>query len=430
MTNKPSAAPNYPDILGALSGGTRHSFDALQVAVSPRPVRVEGGKPFSIIVLLQNCLNVDIDAVIVPEFPEVDTAGKKNIITTKLMKPLRIGLRPGEVGYAELPLQVTHQATPGEGYQVGADITVEVKGRNPTRVRDANGGIPVVWDDFPPERQPILEPIQGLGYAATPRGRMTGRSGVVTAPLMILPAAIAGLPPDRKPNYVSLWTSADYVDVTALIQAGKPAIEGILKKLTRTVAFFALLKQTQTLFTAARYRLWAGEAVMIAKLMVQVLESGEALPIGASTVKPRWYAALEDMAKKQTASLKPGSAEPLLIGRLYKHLLYDAAMFGFSALEAVTREDFGTPEEMAEFTENLIHSLEGGNLPLDFSRAYLPLVLGGIIANNVVVMPSERANETVNLLHYALQQRADERDDYTDFIFAMANDLLDRALMS
>lgn len=74
------APPNFPDVLGAITGGRRLILDALHVAAAVRPAAIEAGKTFEVLVIIQNCLNNDVDAVLRLIVPDADIAGKKEHI--------------------------------------------------------------------------------------------------------------------------------------------------------------------------------------------------------------------------------------------------------------------------------------------------------------------------------------------------------------
>src|SRR5215213_5643798 len=136
----------YPDILGAITNGKRLNINVLQVAGATRPPAINAGSPFEAVVLLQNAAATDIDAVIQLILPETDLAGQRGRFSTKMTRPVRIGLRPGEVGFTTLPVMITHQAMPGKDYMFRLEIQVEQKERNNNRVRDENGGTPITID--------------------------------------------------------------------------------------------------------------------------------------------------------------------------------------------------------------------------------------------------------------------------------------------
>ena len=204
----------------------------------------------------------------------------------------------------------------------------------------------------------------------------------------------------------------------------------ILPQLNRSTVFFPLVEATQTHFENAQFRLWAGEAVVIAKLLTLVLENGISQPAPNTTeiVYPRWFVRLCKLLiqNPQAAS----QLDRLVTELLYTDLVYDAALLGFAMLSTVTKEQFGSPDEIGAYASHLATSLDGKGEPLDLSRAYLPLVLGGLIANSRVSMPQEQVRDTIRLALTAREKRAQTNgnDAEASTIFKMADDLIQRAL--
>jgi hypothetical protein len=436
----PARPRNYPNILGAITGGPLLNLGLLQIAAACRPGTVAAGRSLEALAFLQNAADAEIDAVVRIIPPERDLADKPGRFSSPVNKPVRIGLLPGEVGYARLPLLVGHQATPGEAYSVGLEVTVEMRGRSATRVRDEGGGGDFDPADLDDLRRPLLHDVQGLRCATdSEESRRGGLLGVgagralLRAPFSVTPAVIAGLPGDLKADYVRLWTKEDYRDDAWIIAKARPLADSLLPHMNRLRAFFPLVKYTQTCFEGAGYRLYAGEAVLIAKLVCLVLEMGTSMTLAGrrEPVQPGWYAQLCRALVRRPALAAPAHVEGLVTEALYFDLLRDAAMLGFSMVSTITREDFGDEDEQAAFVDRLIDSLVTGGTagpPLDVSRVYLPLVLGGLVANTRLSMPQENPTETVTLLQRALQKRDGERDARTEMVFMMAADLIVRAL--
>jgi hypothetical protein len=351
---------------------------------------------------------------------------------------VRVGLLPGEVAYASLPFSVAHQAAPGDTYVAEVEIQVEVKGRNATRVRDEAGGAVFSVLDLDPARRPIFEAVMGLDYSAevtadSRRGPAANRA-VLYLPFAVDKPTIAGLPEDLKPGFTRLWTEADHVDEARLIEMQRGLAERVLPHLNRLTAFIPLLQYTQERFTAAGYRLWAGEGVLIAKLLSLALEAGNHMTVvgHAEPVPTRWFTALcaalartPDLAGRLRSD--PAAAQRLITETLYLDLLRDACLFGFSMLTTVSRQHFGDESEMDAYVGRLAASLATGSPALDMGRVYVPLVLAGLLVNGRVVMPEEYPPETVGLLRRALDKRADERSERTASVFSMASELMERA---
>jgi hypothetical protein len=194
---------------------------------------------------------------------------------------------------------------------------------------------------------------------------------------------------------------------------------GLLQQLTRDNVFFPLLKATQPHFETARYRLWAGEAVAVAKLMTLVLEAGPLSP-----AHPRWPDALNQLVGANPQAADLANIQALLGKTLYPELAYDAAIFGFTTLMTFTGEDFGSPDEMAEYADGVANSLSTPGNPLDLIHAYLPLVLGGVAINAQVVMPGEDPRDTMRLYARARDKRVAEADEGSQFIIDLADKLI------
>lgn len=432
----------YPDVLGTITNGQRLTLDPLQIAAAIHPDAISAGKSFEVIIVLQNTVEADVDAVVRPILPEKDLGGQAGRFTTKIVKPIRIGLRPGEVGYASLPTLVAHQTTPGKGYTVQIEIQVETKQRELVRVRNENGGTTY----RPTKPNAHVDALRQLTYsveamlakaAGVRLGGSSASKALLSVHFEVLPAAISALPTELKPEYVTLWSAADYVetppelavaftddvfkDETAVALSDsnrtQPAnLNGVLSQLTPDQVFFPLLKLTQTYFEHAHYRLWAGEAVMVAKLLARVLENHDT---------GRWIDTLTHMLAQQPEIAISPDVESVL-DRVYPDLIHDAAIQGFQTLTQSTGEDFGTHDEMVEYADGLVALLTGSGDPLDIIHAYLPLALAGLEANAHIVMSGEKPAQTVDLFASATQKRAAEENDNNQFIFEMARKLIGR----
>ncbi len=421
------SARNYPDVLGWYSA-ERQTVGGLQVALAVRPTPVAAGKAVDVVVLLQNMLGCETDAVLRLVLPERDWAGKVGRFSTPLQKLVRIGMRSGEVGYAELPMLIGHQAQPGE-YSVQVEVVCEPKKHGAARVRRPERPIPFDIHDVVPERRPIFEAIHGLPFAAraglkTPSGQLIG------APFTVQPPTIAALPDEMRPNYVSLWTEADYRDPQFLSAQAGDLVERMLPLLRRDRVFFPLLKAIQARFDAAGYRLWAGEAVMIAKMLTHTLEMGAPIQMAgqAQPIYPHWYGTLSQTLLREPDLAMPSAVEMLVSRILLPDLLFDAGMIAFATLSTLVGESFGDEEELTAHLDKLVSALIAQEAPLDLSLAWLPLALGGLVVNSSVIMARENMIETIHLFLHARGKRLAEASEAQALLFQIADDLIERAL--
>ncbi|PJF31715.1 MAG: hypothetical protein CUN51_01890 [Candidatus Thermofonsia Clade 1 bacterium] len=418
---------NYPDVLGWYSA-ERQTIDSLQVAVAVRPSPVPAGKPVEVIVLLQNMLGGETDALLRLVPPEKDLDGKAGRFSTPVQKVVRVGLRSGEVGYATLPMLVGHQAQSGE-YSVQVEVACEPKKHGAERVRSLEHPAKFDIHDVALERRPIFEAIHGLAFAAQ-SGVKTRTGQLIGAPFTVQPPTIAALPSEMRPNYVSLWTEADYRDPRYLSAKAGDLVQKMLPLFRRTRVFFPLLKTIQARFDAAGYRLWAGEAVMIAKMLTYTLELGAPIHMAGqeSPVFPRWYATLSQTLLDDPDLAVPQAVETLTTRILLPDLIFDSGMVAFSTLSTLTHESFGSDEELQAHLDRLVSALIALNAPLDLTYAWLPLTLGGLVANSSVIMPREDVIETVHLFLNARDKRLDEASEAQNILFEIADDLIERAL--
>lgn len=412
---------NYPDLLGAVTGGTRLNLDVVQCALAVRPAQVPAGAFFEMVLLVQNASDGDVDVVAEPVLPERDAARQKSRFLTRNDR-LRIGLRPAEVGYLTLPVSTSAKTAPASSYEVGLKVTIKRIGKHHARVRLPDGGGVFLMEELSRDVQAQLGALRGLAFSA----EAPGRKNFVQARLEILPPALSTLK-ELKPNWISLWTVQDYLDDATIAARVASEVAAVEPHLTRDVLFMPLLKATQSRFQAAGYPLHPPEAILIAKLLTLLLEQGAAgsMPGPGQPALPRWYSRMCHLLLQE-----PGLAaqpEGLITQLVYPALVHDAVHQGFAMVATVTGESFGTPAELAAYADMVSGAVAEGQ-PLDLAHVYLPLVLGGLIINARLTLPREQIRETVSVLVRALDLRRAERSPENVFVFDLADRLIERAL--
>ncbi len=415
-----SQTVNLPDLLGAITDGDRLNLDVVQCALGVRPSAVPAGKPFEAILLIQNASDVNVDVTAVVSLPEQDAKGKRNRFIVKSGR-LVVGLRPAEVGFMTLPVSSSPQTAPANTYRLNMELSVKrMDNRKPNRVRQTGGGGPFVETELSDEVQAHLWKLQQMVFSV----EKVGRSGL-TAPFVIKPATV-GEVADFSPGWTSLWTMKDHVDAHTLIDRVRDKIEPILPKLKRDTLFFPLLDVIQTRFREnGGYYLKAGEAVLITKSLILAVEQGASLlEAGEDETYPAWVNRLGRVLFDHPEAVR--NVPHLFKETLLPDLIQDAARLSLTMIHTVTGEDFGSEEEQTEYIETLMQRLNRGEQ--DYTHVYLPLVLGGLIANTRVVMPHEVPRETIWLLHKAREERQAELDESNEPIFKLTDQLLDRAL--
>lgn len=421
-------SPNYPDVLGSISSIQRLSLDVADVLFGIDPTQVVAGRPFDALLIVQNNADCEIDAQVRLIIPEKDLKGARGRFTTKADKRIAVGLLPAETGYVSLPILANPQTAPGDGYTLQIEVEIKREARKFERVRSATGGSALHAEDLPQAAQDQIAHLRALQFSSATTGR-PGRTGAtLTFLFAVAPPGISRLEEPSKAGWHSLWTMHDNLDDATLAERARPLTSTVLPQLTRNNVFIPLVRANQAHCEQAGYRLWAGEAVLLSKLMTLILEAG--LP--AATVDeeaapyPHWFMKLCKLLLRRPELAS--NAELLVTDLLYGDLIYDATMSAFSMVKSATTEDMGSPDEMKQYADALVKTLTGEGEPLDYVHFYLPLALGGLLANSRVMMTKEQALDTLELAVNARLHRENERHENNQFVFDLTDQLLDRAL--
>ncbi len=441
MSDTPDT-PNYPDILGYITGGERLNVNVVQVALAVRPRNVRAGRPFEVILLAQNASDVNVDLGVALEVPERDAKKQKGKFISKKNR-LVVGLRPAEVGYIMLPIACMADTAVDNDYR----ISMEVKAKpleKPGRVRLGTGGGKIPIDNLRAETRDQMEELKKLNFVTVKR---FGLGDKLEAAFNVLPGRLGQIP-DFQPGWVNLWAMGDHADDDALLQRyGDRLVTHVLPQLKQAQVFAPLAEATQARFTAAGYPLQTAEAVFIAKFLTYVLEM--AAPKDDSydylgnpvfnitlTLKrrtegdtsdlpnlPNWFNALvHQVARNEELMRVPAQVVSKL---LYIELLRDVLPLAFQMIKTVTGEDMGTAEEIQEYTEQVITRLEAKQ-EMDFTHTYLPLVLAGIIVYDRVVAKDEDLIDTLRSIGDALDQREAEIGEGERFVIDLTKELINR----
>lgn len=437
--------PNYPDVLGYITGGDRLNVSVVQLALAVRPRVSRAGRPFEAILLLQNASDVDVDVTATLQIPETDAKKQKKRFIAKSER-LVVGLRPAEMGYVVLPLSSLPDTAPGDAYKLGMAVDVKPLGK-PRRIRLPEGGGAVVLEHVPDESQDKINDLKRLSYSTAKRGLV---GTVLEASFSIMSGQIGQLA-DLKPGWVSLWKMSDYYkDERLLVERyGDLVVAKVLPQLKRLKLFAPLLQTTQNRFQAGGYPLKPIEARFIVKLLVGILEMAApkedtfdylgddllnvALMLkkgsevnGSAVPLPSWCRGmLRAIDQNEQAADRPAHA---LATALYDELLRDAARHAFKMLKTSTGIELGSDTDVTSYVERLVGDIRKPARKLAFSDAYLPLVMGGIIFSDRIVMPEEKIGEALVDIASTLRERAAERDEDNELVFKLAEQVTDQAL--
>lgn len=430
---------SYPDLLGYVTGGVRFNLSVAQVAAAVRPPEgVRAGQVIPVVVIAQNMLDDDIDLTATVHIPDVDARRNKGKFSVKTPRYV-VGMKAAEVGILVIPVSTTLDITPADGYTITIDFESKPTGKSRERIRSAEGGS---FDPsfVPPDALKKLNTLKDLKYEAQKR---MGRS-TITLTFSILPARLNQPVDDIRAGWISICKLADYTDPRfAMYKFADLITTELLPRLRRDTMFRPLVETTKARFAKAGYALRDAEALLIARLMALILEYAAPsdtahgfVIAGHHNIKallmkdprqldsnlrlPRWFQAMIGaIGKDVRAASAPAQVIPQFV---YDELLYDAILYGFDLVTGATGEDLGSQEEMREYARQNIDRLNRGGM--DFSRVYLPLVLGGILINDKLLMDKEEPAALLVDEGKVLEDRMFEIADDDMPIHEMANQLI------
>ncbi|RMF76759.1 MAG: hypothetical protein D6737_19515 [Chloroflexi bacterium] len=431
---------NYPDVLGYITGGDRINMGVLQVAPTVRPRVIHAGRPFEVIVLMQNASDSDVDVIVAFDLPEKDANGQTERFITNHHR-IEVGLHPAEVGYVTLPATCLPDTAVSDRYKVSLQMSVKTL-KKPTRVRDAEGGDPPDFTFIGPQRRELIATLRKLKFAYHVKRGL--RSSTLEVPFSVMGGKLGKIP-DLHPNWVRLWTLKDYKDDRILLEQNKDLLRNeLLPALNHETAYRSLMIVTDTNFSAAQYPLKRIEASFIAKMMAFVISlsiptSDDAdvlvekdvnlhvlLEKGMSpgTVLPRWFTRLlREITQNNRIAKQPAEGIAHLA---YEELLQDSVERSFKMIATVTGESLGTEEEARQYGQQLANRLSNKE-PLSLIDVYMPLILGGIIIADRLLLPGENINVLLDGISDALQARRNEQTADNELVFTLADTLIDRA---
>ncbi len=431
---------NFPDVLGAITGGPRASLDILQAAAAVRPRPPRSGQVFEILLLLQNASDERLAAAVTLALPETDAQRQRGRFVCA-NPAAQIVLQAAEVGVVIFSVLTLPDAAPSAAYR--ARLTLDVKtAQKPQRVRGNNGGGAFDPRDLLASAAPAFEALTTLQFNAS-----KARGGGFDLEFAL--AAGDGKPAaarEYKTRFVSLWRATSDPHAGPMLQLYSPLLRArLLSQLRRGALLPALTDSTRTRFEKAGYPLREAEAVLIAKLMTLLLEYSVPddtnhgfIAAGRWAVTPllnrpydpdnspeipRWVRGLLRTVEQEPRAA--GSVAAVLAGPAYDDLLYDAVQFGFDLVQASTGEDVGNPAERDAYAADLISLLNSGG-PLDFSRAYLPLIMGGMLINDLLLLPEEKPADQLHGVAAAVEAREKTLPPEEAPLLELTNILLDR----
>ncbi|MBE0691043.1 MAG: hypothetical protein IH587_13070 [Anaerolineae bacterium] len=410
----------YPDVLGALTGGARVNMGVMQFALAINPAVIAAGRASEAMLLAQNTSEHKVEIAVLLHIPDQDAKRQKGRFISRSARVV-VEVQPGEVGYVSLPFAVLPDAATSDQYKLSVDIDVRaVSSGKSARVRAQDGGVTFHPETISKEARPHYEMLQELKFTA----HKPALRNALDATFAITEAHLAP-PPDLKAHWTSLWTLADADKRLLMLQYGDLMTAKVFPQLRRQRVYTALEEATKTHFTDAGYPLYEVEIALIAKMMTLILEyaapkdsahgfvaAGDysIAPLFQRLLRdsnqeiklPHWYSAFLQLLGQDERVVE--HATRIVPRTLYLPLLQDAVEHAFAMVQQVSGQSLGEQNEIVSYAEQLIEMLENKQ-GLTFQRVYLPLIMGGILINDKILMTGEKQDDRVSQLVNILDER-------------------------
>lgn len=436
--------PNYPDVLGAITGGVRANINVVQMATALRPRVARAGRPLEMLLLIQNAADLELEVTATLSLPQVDAKKQKNRFFSKFDR-LIITLKPAEAGLVILPVSTMPDTAVGADYKIGMDVKISPKNnQRPNRIRLTTGGGKIDENMLAPEALNMMNELKSLLWTAN---QGTLRASVLESSFSLMSGTVGAIA-DLRPSWHSLWTLDNYQDNSYLLQRyGQILYKQVLPALTRARIYPVMQEYTGKRFAQVGYRLREEELDTISRLLTLMLEYanpqgkdmkylvGEAYNLARyfdengnlrkRTViqrLPEWVISfLKVLQKEERVAQFPVKG---IAHFCYDSLVRDAINHAFERIIAVLDFHVGTEEEQAQYVDHFFEALNGAKLTFDL--LYLPLVMGGMALNDNVLLKGEKSQEVIMKMREMLQARFAEQNEHTRPVYDLANQLLEQ----
>lgn len=442
-----NTVPNYPDILGFITGGERLLVaNCVEVAIAARPQTVTAGKPFALVALLQNVTDVSVKVMAVLQLPGRDADGQNGRFAAK-QTSMEITLFPAEVGYLVLPVNCRIETATGDGYTIGATFHAKALGK-PRRVRSE--GAPASLDyyfQFTPTTLERLSRLKNHTFSVAKRGFLGGKT--LTSEFTVKPGGEQKIT-RKNPNYIRLWTLSANTDARPLVERyAHVLVRQVIPQLETEALYRALMPVTQQRLWSTGYDIAESETHYITKLMISTLQlaretqsnpayDGEDVYRLAYTVEKDWpddgtpipvphwaRTLLERIGHDAMVSDNTISA---LTGPLYGDLLDDAIHHGFALVNKQTGFSFSR-DDMTAYSAQVTDSLWDPESSLGMIEIYLPLVLGGILVDESVIISHENKLENLHAVREILESAKANASQDDQLVIDLAEDMIAKVMV-
>jgi hypothetical protein len=386
-----------------LTDGARLNTEAVQAALGVFPKQVAVGQTLEVLVLLQSIYDQRVEGSVTIQLPKRDSNGNA-VILFVAQETILVTLNPGEVGLLHIPITPQIPTPAAEGYSFS--VSLDFRRPRGKLIRDVSGGRAPGIPPMSPIRLNILR--HEVGFDANQRGANTRMLNTLSGSFGVMQNVMTAKTGDYTPRWESLWDASKLSEDQAKYAVLEARTQRFATQLTRLTLYEPLIDEIDARFTAAKFPVLPGEAVMIAKVMIYAVEDGLQTEQGFNLAGSRWFqrlanyvddeVVLEDSAKLASVLLTPLLHDSM---RLAYHMVGRAIQE--SKLPKDGKDTVGTPEDHLAQANRLTDGLERG-LPMNLGLIY-PLVLAGLMLHAQVKVPAEGLWDTLEAVRSGWAQR-------------------------
>lgn len=408
--------PLYPDVLGAIAGGLRVTYDnVLQAAIGVFPRGAYINQPIEVILILQSMIDQNMEVRVALNLPRRAPDGG-SIKLAAPQKDVSRTMTPGEVGVLRLPLVALPPTQPAN--EVPIRVAVRHRNRNAKPVRTGVRGAPPSALAASPFKLQALRDVDWIDGASSVSPE------VVTLTFDINAKELPRLQQKLKPSYEVLWTQEKMRDERRNIQSKIDEAREIAATFTRAAVYGSLLHAVDEHYAVGGLPLHPGETAAIAKMLMYTLDDRSQMDAKYRLEDQRWFQALCQVLAhdEQVADWSPGE---IVAGHLTEPLFYEAIHLGFNLVRTRVKVDLGDEAERDNYASRMMRWLSGQAEP-DLVYIYLPLVLGGVIVNHQVTGPGDDPWDVIDGVREAYRGRVRLVEGDAMEIFEILDKLLSR----
>lgn len=409
--------PFYPDVLGAVTGGSRIAHDALQFALGVFPTQVFISQPFEALLMLQNCLDAELPIKVGVRLPTTDRKGAVAVIDTP-QQQVNLKLSAGEVGILRIPIIARPPTQAGAGFPVR--ISIRYKAPEGAKVvRTPTGGVAPSVLSISPFK------LQALREVSFTNSQWNPQTETISAAFDIAAMRMPNVVEMPNTRYEALWTQKQMRKEMELVQARVEDARLLAQSSLYSGCYGVFKREVAERFEVHGMILHPAEAMAIAKMMAYAVDEAPVLD-QIDVERTRWFVALCQVLAGEPNLLDTLDRNEIIGTRVFDEVLYEAIMLGFRILQSKVRENLGNMQERIEYANRVLHWWAGSG-DADLSYIYLPLAMAGLSVNRLV-RHAVRENpwEVVDGLEEAMNGRIRLADSANVVIFEMLSDLIEQ----